>query len=1170
MQSDVFAEVLKRRGVAKVCYFHADHFEPWGSGLNDDAVRAVEHFAQQTRTSPYASKLSLFYSTYVPHRLDLDASGPTDGHRAPGDKVIFAQRSPQQEAMITKVIRPLCTEDEHEMHLHVHHEWWTRNDSHFDSPISNWVNAHSTGELDQLRLDLFFSLATDVIARETGEPFSRWGFVHGNWALAGSDRRICQIKNELSMIMKHGGFGDFSFPAGRSICDPRIETPFTCLPLDLERAYDLPEADAQPVSRNTKVMSPDRFFIWNSKIKANYSSLDYYYGPNRDRFQQTDAMVDNWLTNSVVIGDCLFVKTHAHSMYGYYKMADPDSLVPHRYPDIVAVFDRLARACDNAGVELQFATVNEVMDLLHAVDGTTAPSRADEAPAHKAIPAMKGVTTTVKATAQAQPVATAAPAAAAGAVEQPVLPSPPAIERPVAAVPQGDSTATSLVGDDRLSDPARAILRYVKDKFASDQTRIVQGGQNNGPLAVQLAGAGFDVVVYEPDPSAVGALKQAMEAPGPLLPALQEKLQPVHGQYPEAFTVGVLSGVPRSLFVASEMADASAGPQRELVLASLAIFDDVIVCVAPDSDLHTRIPHIHEAIERVWTSPSNDVLHLRPRRVTKNEAASAPDAMALPAKATARAAAPMPLDLATFDAELVGMQRAWMAGAGKKLPHDDGYAVKVERNAILQAHERAIASAVAEIYDREATNIVEIGSGCGALALLLARHGFHVLGFEGDRRRHPASQSHLAELSRLHPGLDQRVEFIAGFFPDVFSLGQCRAKRKSVCIATNLTHSYTAKNEDLILRTASVFDELIVDLGRFGVNRDSQEERDRLLRGLVNSHYEAVELLYEHGAYEYWRLRARRTANPADARRAALQKSVPPATAAAAEAPPPAQLATDFPLRDGHGVLFTIYGEQKVAACPVCNGSDTVGLWRIPMTRLEEPISLFGGSMQQAPTRHVPAPIFCYDFCRSCDTVFMNPVPQSVKQRYRKDDYYIAKMAKPEEWRGYEDLYDLFAPAIPANAKVMLDAACGIGQYLRIAQRRADRKWERLVGLDLSEAYVKDMQKHDIDGRGIDLDRDDLGAVAKPGSVDFITFCEAFDQMERPLEVLKKLLKVLRPAGRLFFTAQRYGKDASGPVRPSEHLYVGQKLIEQLPARLGCRVKQVTTSNMRYYVMLEK
>ena len=1181
MQSDIFAEVLKQRGVAKVFYFHADHFEPWGSGLNEKTAKAAEHFAQQTRNSPYAAKLSLFYSTYVPHRLEFGGTDLPEARRAPGDSVVFYQRSPQQDELATNAIRPLITDGQHEMHLHVHHEWWTRNDSHLDSPVSHWVNAHSTGSLDQQRLDLFFSLATSQIAKETGAPFPRWGFVHGNWALAGSDRRICQIENELSMIMRHGGFGDFTFPAGRAICDPRIETPFTCRPLDLTRAYDLAESDPSPVSHDTRIMQPERFFIWNSKIKADYSSLDYYYPPNRDRFKKTDLMVENWLRNSVVIGDCLFVKTHAHSMYNYYNMSDPTSLIPHLYPDIVAIFERLSRACDNAGVELRFVTVNEVMDVLHAIDGTAAPQLSHEPLVNGIDPATSvAAVTDVPRTAVEQQVEQSASSDAAGTKSQMIAPpTSPSFERTIAAALRDRNQTELLSSEDRLlPDGARAIFAYVRSKFAPDSPHIIVGGRGNGALALLMAAAGFKVVAYEPSAPILMALRSATTALTPLLPSLQEKLQLIEGQYPDAFSVGAVVDSRGSLLLATEIADPASVNGLERMLGSLAIFDDVIVGTG-GGDIQ-----VHKTIDTVWSSPAAEIRHFRPPRVL-NEAAPASTSsrphVATPlAQPPTRAGHPLQFDLSIFDAELIQMQRDWIAGQGQNYPADDGYATKVERNAILQPHELAIAATIAETYETASTDLFEIGSGCGALALLLARHGFQVLGFEGDRRRHPVCQSNLAIQGRLHRGLDQRLSFVAGFFPEVFSLGLHRPDRRSVCIATNLTHSYTAKNQDLILRTAAVFDEIILDLGRFGVNRDTQEERDRLLVGLLGSYYEPVELIYKREPYEYWRLRARHVNQPPVAARgdipAATRPPTPEKPAAAgitmAKATEPIRQdqPTTLPLRDDEGLLFSAYGEQQLAGCPVCDGSDTVGLWRIPMSRLDDPISVHGGSVSHLPTRQVPVTVFCYDFCKQCQTIYLNPVPSLAKERYRRDEYYVAKMAKPEEWRGYEEVYERFAPAIPADANVMLDAASGIGQYLRIAQRRSPERWQRLIGLDLSHAYVEDMRKHGIDGHVFNLDSDDLEGIAKPDSVDFITFCEAFEHMEHPLEVLKKLVKALRPGGRLFFTAQRYGKDATGPVRPSEHFYVGRKLIDQLPDRLGCRVVDVTTSNMRYYVVLEK
>ena len=47
-------------------------------------------------------------------------------------------------------------------------------------------------------------------------------------------------------------------------------------------------------------------------------------------------------------------------------------------------------------------------------------------------------------------------------------------------------------------------------------------------------------------------------------------------------------------------------------------------------------------------------------------------------------------------------------------------------------------------------------------------------------------------------------------------------------------------------------------------------------------------------------------------------------------------------------------------------------------------------------------------------------------------------------------------------------------------------------------------------------------------------------------------------------------RDVQAGVRPSEPIYVGQKLITLLPDALGCRIVDVQTSAMRYYVTLEK
>src|SRR5688572_29451794 len=127
MTTEALADLLKMRGCDSVGYFHTDHFEPWSTSIDDASARAVDRMAKMARASPYARRLSLFYNVFIPYRIESDGPlGKGDLH-APGDSVVFNARTASQERLARDVIRPLVTADGHEMHLHVHHEFWTRN-----------------------------------------------------------------------------------------------------------------------------------------------------------------------------------------------------------------------------------------------------------------------------------------------------------------------------------------------------------------------------------------------------------------------------------------------------------------------------------------------------------------------------------------------------------------------------------------------------------------------------------------------------------------------------------------------------------------------------------------------------------------------------------------------------------------------------------------------------------------------------------------------------------------------------------------------------------------------------------------------------------------------------------------------------------------------------------
>jgi SAM-dependent methyltransferase len=1218
------ADILKSRAIRSVYYFHTDHFEPWSLGLNEKTARGVERFGEMSRTSPYASKISIFYCPYVPYLLIPPGTGKVvAGHRIDGDGVTFGMRSQEQEKLAQQVIRPLMATGAHEFHLHVHHEFWTRNESNFDNPVSRWVNANSTAALDERRLDLFFQLAKDVIARELGVPFEHWGFVHGNWALAASDPLICKIETELGMIMRHGGFGDFSFPAGRAYCDPRLPAPFTCLPIDGKRPYDEPASDPRRIEHGSKALGPDRFFIWNSPIKAAYSSIDYYSPANRELLKDPAAFVAQWLGNSVSLGRSLFIKTHAHSMKWEYKISEDGSPIPHCHPDVVKVFEELLRACDRAGVEFKPVTVNEVMELIGAFDGgrdmadvrtawdkprkrerkveaRATPAPVAAAPARRRVrPAAEPVVR--RAAAQRMAVQLrredAPPADRFAALEQDMISILRTWVRsdPVHAQGAGDFYRDLLTRDHILQDYERALLDYVLAECPAKDCTIVEVGVGYGILSLLLATAGYHVIAFEGDRSRFAGLSVLEGAMARQVAAAGGTVSPVCGWFPDAFDSSTLRSGRRNVLVTTNIVASASARRQDAILEAAKAFDELLIDTTrfgirryePDDaeSFRTKIAAIAEPVRSVWRKGPNEIWHFRTLRADEGPKSQSRAEVSMDI-VTSPAAGRSAVDVAAFNTELLAMQRSWVAGPGAPHQPDDLYAAKLARNSTLEAYETVIAAAIGRRFERD-TEIVEIGSGYGALALLLASNGFVVHGFEGDRRRSAACAWHLEEYLQHHPELGERVAFTPGFFPEAPGADMRSSAGKRLCIATNITCSYTANHHGAIVQAISGFDAAVIDLGRFGRSRNTQDDRDALREELARAGLEPAERLYFSAPYEYWLLRAKRPAAAATAAPGAKpaaaapplvrSASVAPALAVPVEAkqsPSAKARSTEepvFPLSGEAGVLYTVYGDRHIDACPVCHGDKTTALWRMPMSSLKEPISVFGGYFNQIPTLQVPGTVYCFDFCRDCESIFLNPAPKMQKEQYRKSDHYLRTLKDNEaQWQGYENAYGRFAKWIPEDATVLMDAACGIGPYLHVARKHAPERWRRLIGLELSEKYVDYMRGQGLEAHSFDVDNDDLNQFVEPSSVDFITFCEAFEHVERPLDALHKLLVTLRAGGRLYFTAQRYGPDVQAAVRPGEPIYIGEKVMKELPSRLGCKVVDVTTSGMRYYVVLEK
>lgn len=680
MNSGELVDILKRRNIKRVCYFHTDHFEPWSKGVNENTAHGVERFAKLSRESRFAARMSLFYHTHLPYRLDQNV---ITSHEIGVDAVVFGQRSTLQSNLIQQVMTPLEEGGNHEIHIHVHHESWTRNTGEYSKDVSKWVNENSDEEMDRARFNRALTQTKEFIAHDISRPITRWAFVHGNWALNGSDRSICWIDDEIQILMRHGCFGDFTFPAGRRHCDPTIlNEPYTCLPVNKPKGYDLAASKPLTMLRGNASFQQERFFIWNSEIKADFSSLDYYSEPNRETFKNPENVVKNWLEKSVVIGQILFIKTHAHSMKWEYEIEKDINPIPHLYPDTIQIFKLLEAVCESAGVEIEVLAVSDVMNMLQEFVGSESN--------HNMI----------------------------------------------------DFTQTSYVD-------------------AKQATRTIQSFDSN----------------FE---------------------------------------------------------------------------------------------------------------HLKERK----------------------------------------------------------------------------------------------------------------------------------------------------------------------------TMGYSSK-----------------------------------LSGTV---------LSEH--------------------------------------------------------------------CPICNSKNTENIWKIPMTNIDPPAVLFGGYFNQVPTLKSPFTVYCFDLCKECESIFLNPVipRESIIESYKKSTHYISKMENKDEWRGYVERYEMISKYVKKGDTSMIDAASGLGQIAFLARDDKNIKWTKIVALELSSAYVKNMNENGIEAYEFDIDYHPMERYFEPNSIDFAVFFEAFEHVERPTDALKKLLWALKPGGRLFFSAQRYGSDVNLAVRPGEPIYIGEKYIHSIEERLNCKLVDVIGSGSRYFVVVEK
>jgi hypothetical protein len=353
-------DIIERRGIRRVAYFHCDHFEPWHAPrpANIDAhVSNILRFADESAANEFSRKLTLFYKPpvfCVPNARPRVAIFAT-----PNDPFGFVPRPPFLEEAGSRAMTGLIERVPHEVQVHVHHEEYTYNTGHTDPRRIEAFGLPDSHERDAARFELALKLGLDAARRETGLDFQKWFFVHGQWALNASDPSVCHITNEIEILLRNGGLGDFTFPAGRSGVNPILEVPHFVRPVDAAAGYRQAAAEPELAFGNASA-ALSKFFIWASPIRHRGSSLDYYSDHVVQDLADPEGFARRILEQSVVSGGSLFFKTHAHSMHPNYVHSNEAVIFPHQHPGIRRMMGVVFDAASRAGASVDFLTASEV------------------------------------------------------------------------------------------------------------------------------------------------------------------------------------------------------------------------------------------------------------------------------------------------------------------------------------------------------------------------------------------------------------------------------------------------------------------------------------------------------------------------------------------------------------------------------------------------------------------------------------------------------------------------------------------------------------------------------------------------------------------------------------------------------------------------------------------
>jgi hypothetical protein len=330
--NEFVSRVRDSGGPSHLVFVVANHFEP---GLGQTALKRLEKWCDLARATGDALR-------------DHDGTPFRHTNFFPAE---------QYERPLLEMLSGLQADGYGEVEIHLHHG----------------VDQPDTAENTRRQLETFRDVLAEehrCLARGAGDSQPKYGFVHGNWALANSaGGRFCGVDSEMQILADTGCYADFTLPSVPFQSQvPRVNAIYQC---GHSLAEARPHRSGQSLKVGDQLSLPIIFtgplvFDWTRRVRGlpvpriEDGALAQNYPLTMDR-------LNRWRSAGIGVKerpDWIFIKLYSHGFFDW----DQDLMIGEQMKRFM---NEVLEVAERTGeFKVHFASAREAFNMVAAaVDG---------------------------------------------------------------------------------------------------------------------------------------------------------------------------------------------------------------------------------------------------------------------------------------------------------------------------------------------------------------------------------------------------------------------------------------------------------------------------------------------------------------------------------------------------------------------------------------------------------------------------------------------------------------------------------------------------------------------------------------------------------------------------------------------------------------------------------